>query len=312
MVEVVIGTKVYKAGGGTGKGAIQAAYVEMITQAMSDKFPRVNVEALTGYLKTMLGLTFKQAFDTINKMIIGRVYHPTTLVQIRQGLSEKQVYGQFQRIRGTTFGPGRGQGVIVGVGKTVRSGIANLAASNLRKDLSLHWQPLTPATLRKKGGDRRYFIQSGALHQELQGISLRPDEMFRITSSGPGTVGTQQSEFTRGGKKTTAWRDPATGQFGKRPTATPKGNVLLAEIKVEILPNLARYLSGLYARSISDTSYDPYDRGLEEALGISKESQWKLSGPPGRHRALIRPVLTYYTLYEAPAMIARALRSAGL
>jgi len=95
---------------------------------------------------------------------------------------------------------------------------------------------------------------------------------------------------------------------GRFAAAFRKGVTMpLADLEVILLPGIAGTLPGLQSGQVADT-----DDGMsfEQSLGLSPSILKKLEGPSASHRPLIQPVMTYYTLFRAPAALSAALERA--
>lgn len=286
---------------------IQAVFLEEI----GDRMPvDIDFDTLKRALERQLNTVYRQAFKTIATLLVGRAYSPNS-PEIRNlpnpgAATRMPGLGSRASLEGGEAAGGVSRSVLLNLGLSIRRKLAPNVATNLRRDLVLNWKPLHPKTLKQKeqrSGDAKrakiYYVDTGALQEDLQRLTGvgKADDMFKVTVT--------SDSFNVKGKKRNVFRDPSTGRFSK---GALSGRVKLGTLQIELLPNLARYLPGIYGGNIAAPGGS---MEAEAALGLSGESITKLQGRYA-HRPLIKPVLTYYTLFEAPIAVERAIRQAAL
>lgn len=164
-------------------------------------------------------------------------------------------------------------------------------ATPLTVSRMMTWRNLSTSWMREKGNNR-FFLNSGALQARLKAMAK---EYVRSTG---------------GVRVNVTYRD-GQGRF------VVKGSrkITSAKVNIKILPDIPRaLLPGL--TSGNPTAFDP-SMGFERALGIEGLDLEKLRGPDPkidrgrRHRPLLQPVFTYWTLVRIPAMVYQAMQRAS-
>lgn len=166
----------------------------------------------------------------------------------------------------------------------------------------VEWSALSQRTIIKKseGGKagkgttpreeaRRYFIHTGALKKELQGIAKS------ITTK----TGTVKIDYIKEDAKTfSVYRGRAK-------------KVKVGRMRIRFLPKLQiKNLGGFLSGDPAD-DFDP--RMLfERSLGISEGSLEKLQGRGLAHRPLLQPIFSFWALNRIPKLVASSIASSFL
>lgn len=252
----------------------------------------IDVKILEQTLNRNVGRVYAEAFRLIATVYVGTVYSRpgvTTSLKIYP-MSEQlfsSIYGGVRRASRGSNAP-----AITGTGRKLRGAAERRLAAAASAMMEIRWEPLAHSTLRSKPPEHRdkFFVKTGALQQELTTLQKRGipgQQLVRVTEMARAS----KQRFKTG---RTYYRD-TMGRFA----TPPSGVVNLDRIRIEVLPGVS---NRLFAAQIDRTMQ------LEKFLGLSDESIMKLRNKSGApHRALMLPVLSYYTRFEAPRVVAETV-----
>ena len=276
-------------------------------KVIEDETPVVDEVALAQDLKKIISQSYKAALQMIYYRIVGNTYSATDgktprVLRIIQTEGRKYMPGGDSNLRIFAHGSNedngrsnRGAGILLGIGKKIRRAIADGIEPDLRRDMFLSWKPLGVRYMKYQKPPTTstlYFKRTGALQDEMRSVLKKledhSDEFFKIY-----TGGRNAQDIINQGRKRKVYRDK-------------KGRFTRTHLQIELMPKWRSLLPGMMGENISDTGGGV---AFESAIGFSESAVAKLGGRKGTHRALIKPVFTYYTLYEAPRLVANALRS---
>lgn len=266
---------------------------ERLIQAASERLTLkpIDITQLEQVLNRNLGSVYNEAFRLISTVYVGQVYsRPGVVTSLKIYPMSQQTFGSLYGARRASRGANAP--AITGTGRKLRGAAERRLAAQASAMLEIQWEPLAPSTLRSKPPEHRdtFFVKTGALRRELTLVhkrGMRGTQLVRVTEMARASK--QQWSSGR-----TYYRD-SLGRFA----TPPSGVVNLDRIKIEILPEVS---NRLFAAQLDRTMQ------LEKFLGLSDESIMKLRNKGSSpHRALMLPVLSYYTRYEAPRVVAQTV-----
>ena len=170
----------------------------------------------------------------------------------------------------------------------------------------LHWRNLSHRTRKMKtpANKDKFFVNTGALKAGLRSMAksiVNATGVVKVHYLDENNRARPIGYFTR-------VINTNSKVSGKRLTVT---KVPLGRLRISFLPNIpAGMLPGLRSGQLGQ-----HDKSMkfEKKVGISGDLLEKLRGPqiPGqdRHRALLQPVFTFWTLFHLPRRVAKTLVS---